>query len=311
LERKVIVISGPTCSGKTDLGIILAEKINGQIISADSRQFYKYLNIGTAKPKESDLKKIKHFLIDFLEPDEYFNSSMFEEKSLRIIDDIFRNKKSPIIVGGSGLYIKAVVDGIFDAPDADEEFRKELTGIKNKYGNEYLHNQLKLVDPESAAQIHPSYWKRVMRALEVFNQTGKPIGLLHKEYKRKTDLIFSQYGLMWERKMLYKNIDERVDKMIGMGLVEEVKNILKKYDKNLNALNTVGYKEIISYLNGENSLDRAIELIKRNTRHFAKRQLTWFRKDSRITWFEINTRKDLDKIADQIILNEGIDERQN
>ncbi len=298
---KVIVIIGPTCSGKTDLAISLGGKIPSEIISADSRQVYKYLTIGTAKPTEKELQKVKHHFVDFLNPDENYNVSKFEKDVLKQIGQIIDNKRTPIIVGGSGLYIRAIVDGIFDVVDTDEKYRMELMNYRKKFGNEFLYEELKKVDPESAKNLIPQNWKRIIRALEVYKLAGKPIWKLQQEYKRETNLQFFQYGLNWERKILYKNIELRVDKMIKSGLVDEVKKILKLgYSKDINALNTVGYKEIIEYVEGKTTLERAIELIKRNTRRYAKRQFTWFGKDKRIKWFNINKKNDLKKIAESI-----------
>jgi tRNA dimethylallyltransferase len=305
LERKIIVIVGPTCSGKTNLGIQLAEKINGEIISADSRQIYKYLDVGTAKPSKDELEKVKHYFISKLEPDEDFNVSKFEWEALKIIEKIFENGKQPIVVGGTGLYIKALIDGIFDTVDTDEEYRKELLELKAKFGNQYLYDKLILVDSESAEKMQPSNWKRIIRALEVYRLTGERIGVHQQRYKREVDYNFVQYGLNWDRKVLYRNIENRVDEMIKSGLVEEAKEIIANgFDKKLNSLNTVGYKEIISYLEGEISLDRAIELIKRNTRRFAKRQMTWFRRDKRIRWYDVSDVADLNKVSAKIVKQE-------
>ncbi len=301
MERKVIVIVGPTCSGKTRLGSLLAEQVNGEIISADSRQVYKYLDIGTAKPEDYILKKVKHHFISQLTPDEDFNVSKFEKQALEVIEKIFSNGKQPIVVGGTGLYIKALLDGIFDTADKDEEYRKQLLLLKNEFGNQYLYDKLLKADPDSASKMQPSNWKRVIRALEVYNLTGEKIGVHQKRYERKINWNFIQFGLNWERKILYNNIEKRVDEMMKAGLVNEVKNILKKgYNKNLNSLNTVGYKEIISYLGNEISLERAIELIKRNTRRYAKRQMTWFNKDQRIIWYDVKKPDDLDNICKQL-----------
>ena len=301
MERKVIVIVGPTCSGKTRLGVNLAEQINGEIISADSRQIYKYLNIGTAKPEEHILNKVKHYFIDQLEPDEEFNVSKFEKEALEIIGKIFSLGKQPVVVGGTGLYVKALVDGIFDTVEKDEEYRKEQLMLRSKFGNQYLYDKLLEVDPESASKMQPSNWKRVIRALEVYHLTGERIGTHQKKFERKISYNFIQCGLNWERKTLYNNIEMRVEEMIKTGLVNEVEKLLKNdYRKNLNSLNTVGYKEIISYLNNEISLEIAIELIKRNTRRYAKRQLTWFRKDQRIKWYGVKKPEDLNNICEQI-----------
>ncbi len=317
MEPKIIVISGPTCSGKTKLGLILASKLNSEIISADSRQVYKYLDIGTAKPAKEELHEIFHYFINILEPDQPYNSSRFENDSLNIITDMIQREKVPIVVGGSGLYIKALIDGIFDIVGSDDNFRAQMLRLRKERGNEFIYNELKKVDHESSSKMLPQNWKRVIRALEVFHLTGKTIGELQKDYKRNVEFKFAQYGLKWERSVLYGNIENRVDRMISEGLVAETENVLAMgFVKDLNSLNTVGYKEIISYLENEISLERAIELIKRNTRRFAKRQLTWFRADERIFWFDIESFKKLDEqekafenLADEIISREGLYER--
>lgn len=302
MERKVIVIVGPTCSGKTKVSIDLALKLDTEIISADSRQIYKFLNIGTAKPSKEELKKRKHHFIDFLLPDENYNVSKFENDSLAVIEKLFYDNKIPIVVGGSGLYIHALIDGIFDAVDTDEEFRTEFNFKRDKYGNQYWFEELKKVDPQSASKMLPQNWKRVMRALEVYHLTGKPIWKFQKEYKRESNINFIQFGIDWPRELLYNNINNRVDNMINNGFVEEVKNILKMgYSKNVNSLNTVGYKELIAYLENEMTFERAIDLIKRNTRRYAKRQLTWFRKDKRIIWLNVDSENKLNELPDYII----------
>ena len=303
-ERKVIVIVGPTCSGKTNLSLKIAQLIPAEIISSDSRQIYRRLDIGTAKPSKEQLQKVQHHLIDFLDPSENYDVSKFEKDAERVINQILKENKTAIIVGGSGLYIKALIDGISESADKDEEYRKELLQKRKEFGNEYLYEELNKIDPQSASNMLPQNWKRVIRALEVFHTTGEPIWKHHQKQSahKEKKYLFKQFGLNWDRKILYENIDKRVDEMIKQGFVDEVKNILKLgYDKNLNSLNTVGYKEIIQHLDGIISLERAIELIKRNTRHYAKRQMTWFRKDNRIQWFDLIYISDLDHIAEKII----------
>ena len=302
MEKLAIVIVGPTCSGKTLLAINLALKLQTEVISADSRQIYKHLTIGTAKPDKQDLEKVKHHFIDQLNPEVDFNASIFENESLQIIKSLHRQNKVPIIAGGSGLYIKALVDGIFDTVDTDDEYRAELLKLKNEFGNEHLYDLLKEVDPKSADTMLPQNWKRVMRALEVHKSAGKPIWEVQSDHKRKVEINFLQFGLNWNREILYENIELRVDSMIEKGLVEEVKSIISNYNSSLNSLNTVGYKEIIEYLENKISLERAVELIKRNTRRYAKRQMTWFRKDDRINWFDINSSEDIAKV-ERLILN--------
>jgi tRNA dimethylallyltransferase len=312
VERKVIVIAGPTCSGKTSLSLLLAGKLHSEIISADSRQFYKYLNIGTAKPDKVILKKVKHHFISILEPDEYFNVSIYEKQALNIIEEMLKKNMVPIVAGGSGLYIKAITEGIFDAADLNEDLRERFNKIRNELGNEGLYQELKKVDPESASGMLPQNWKRVMRALEVFYTTGESIRKFYELQKREVNLDFRIYGLNWERRKLYSNIESRVDEMLDNGLIEEIKYILNKgYNRSLNSLNTVGYKEIISYLDGEISLERGVELIKRNTRRYAKRQMTWFRKVEGIKWVNVSSFDDLEQISEDIIKSEGLNERNN
>lgn len=302
MERKVIVIVGPTCSGKTKVSIELAKKINSEIISADSRQIYIYLDIGTAKPLNEDLETVKHHFINYLYPDENYNVSRFENDAMEVIEKLLSKDKIPIVAGGSGLYITAIVDGIFDSVNADDEFRQEFNLKREKFGNEYWYNELQKVDPLSASEMLPQNWKRVMRALEVYHLTGQPIWKFQRDYKRESNISFIQFGIEWPREILYDNINNRVVSMISDGLVNEVKSILNNgYGSYLNSLNTVGYKEIISYLQNEISLDRAVELIKRNTRHYAKRQMTWFRKDKRINWIKIQSEEQLKEVPDYII----------
>ncbi len=301
-NKNVIVIVGPTCSGKSNLALKLAEQLNTEIISADSRQFFKYLDIGTAKPTPEDLNKIKHHFMNFLNPDDEYNVSRFEVDAEKIINLLLDDNKTPIVAGGSGLYIKALINGIFNSADKDEDYRNKLNQKRKELGNKFLYEELKKVDPVSAAKMLPQNWKRVLRSLEVYHLTGEPIWKHHQKQNEKSKFIFHQFGLMWDRELLYKNINKRVDKMIERGLVAEVERILALgYDKQINSLNTVGYKEIIEFLAGNINLERAIELIKRNTRHYAKRQLTWFKKDERIKWFNINSSDELEKIERKIV----------
>ena len=281
--------------------MLLAKILNSEILSADSRQFYKKLNIGTAKPTKKQLAEVNHHFINSIEPDENYNVNDFEKQAEEVIENLLSNSLIPIVVGGSGLYIKALVDGIFDTVDKDFEYREKLLNYKNQFGNEYLYNLLKKVDPVSADKMLPQNWKRVMRALEVYHLSGEPIWKHHERQKKEKKYSFIQIGLSWDRKTLYKNINERVDTMIDDGLVKEVERLLADgYNKELNSLNTVGYKEIISYLNNEIPIDRAIELLKRNTRRYAKRQMTWFRKDDRIEWFDLDEQSELENISKKI-----------
>lgn len=306
---QVIVIAGPTCSGKTDLAISVAEKINSEIISADSRQVYKFLNIGTAKPSKAEQKKVKHNLIDLVSPDGDFNAGKFVEEAERIIARLHTEEKISVVAGGTGLYINSLIDGIINSVDTNQELRDELLGKRKQFGNEYLYSELKRVDPKSADSMLPQNWKRVIRALEVYYISGKPIWQHFDEQKKNTNNQFFQFGISRERAVLYERIERRADKMIENGLVDEVKLLLKKgYSKEVNALNTVGYKEIISYLENEISLERAVELIKRNTRRYAKRQITWFKADNRIDWISINNEYDISD-ASKYIIKKVLNER--
>ncbi|MFA8342714.1 MAG: tRNA (adenosine(37)-N6)-dimethylallyltransferase MiaA [Rhodothermaceae bacterium] len=302
MERVVVTIIGPTCSGKTSLSLMLAEELQTEIISADSRQIFKYLSIGTAKPTKEETDKIKHHFIDTLEPDVNYNISKFEIDGLKVIEDLFSKNKIPVVVGGSGLYIKALVDGIINDVETDDEYRAELMKQREEFGNEHIYNILREVDPQSAENMLPQNWKRVIRALEVFHISGKPIWQHHNEQKRDTDIKFLQYGLNWDREILYKNIEKRVDQMVNDGLLAELQNVLEMgFDRSVNALNTVGYKELYDFIDEKITLERAIELIKRDTRRFAKRQFTWFRRDERIKWFDVNSASDLSEIKNSIL----------
>jgi len=308
--QKVIVIVGPTCSGKTRLSLILAEKLKSEIISADSRQVYKYLTIGTAKPSANELRIIKHHFIDELEPNEEFNADLFSKRAKEIISRLIEKDSIPIVVGGSGLYIKALVDGITQTVVSNKLLRNELLELRKKYGNAYLYDELKKIDPISAEKMLPQNWKRVIRAIEVFKLTGKPIWQHHIENPIQQEFEFFQYGLKWDRKKLYQNIECRVDEMIKNGFIEEVKMILDKgYSKEINSLNTLGYKEIIDLLDGKLTFNEAVNRIKINTRRFAKRQMTWFNADKRIKWFEIDSYEELNNIAENIL--EDFYERKN
>lgn len=299
--EKIIVIVGPTCSGKTKLSLKIAEKLNAEIISADSRQVYKKLDIGTAKPDKLELNKVKHYFIDELDPDEDFNVSMFEKKANYIIKNILNKKGIPIVVGGSGLYIKSLIDGITESTETSKEIRDQLMELRAKFGNEYLYKELMKVDPESAGKMLPQNWKRVIRALEVFTITGRTIWEHHQSTVNEKEFSFMQFGLLWERQTLYRNIEDRVNEMFDKGLVDEVQSLLKMgFQKTLNSLNTVGYKEVIEYLEGNINLEKTVELVKRNTRRYAKRQMTWFNRDNRIDWKKVTSIDDIDLISDGI-----------
>jgi len=298
---KVLAIVGPTASGKTPLAIELAGMLDGEIVSADSRQVYKYLDIGTAKPPPSELNKIPHHFINMLDPDQDYSAGKFGIDAAKTIDDIARRKKLPILVGGSGLYVKAAIDGLFEGPGKDPEIREHLEQQWKEHGAEELIRKLRAVDPESAEKSDIHKPRRIIRALEVYYITGKPISQLHSEQERVHSFSTHQFALNWDREVLYAMINKRVDRMLKDGLVDEVKSLSQRgYGVHLNALNTVGYKEVFEFLEGKIDSDTMGELIKRNTRRFAKRQLTWFRADKRIKWMKAGSEADLHLIAERI-----------
>lgn len=287
----LVVIIGPTAVGKTSLSVKVAKRINGEIISADSMQIYKGMDIGTAKIKEEEMENIPHYLINIVSPDEEFTVSDFQTKAKHYINAIYNKGKVPMLVGGTGLYINSIVyDLRFTGAEADKEYRNKLIREAEIYGNEYLYNKLKEIDLESAERIHPNNLNRIIRALEVFKQTGKPMSYFYKNFREENkDYNLIYIGLNTERSLLYKNINKRVDIMIKEGLIDEVKHLLQNgYNKNLTSMQGLGYKEIIEYLEGDISLDEAIDKLKRDTRRFAKRQLTWFRRDNRIHWLNLD-----------------------
>ncbi len=298
IKKPLIVIVGPTAIGKSEVAIELAKRINGEIVSCDSCQVYKYLNIGTAKPTKEERKKIPHHLIDVIEPDEEFNAFLYARKAHKAISEIHKKKKTPILVGGSGLYVRATVDGIFLGAKKNKAIRERL----RKFSSDTLYRKLKKVDSETASHLHPHDRVRIIRALEVYELTGQPISALQEVSKGKEpNYNLTMIGLKRKRKELYQRINQRVERMIKKGLVKEVKNLLKKgFSKDLIVLKGLGYKEIIGYLDGEYDLKEAIRLLKRNSRRFAKRQLTWFNKDKRIHWIEIKKGDSASKVVSQI-----------
>ncbi len=290
-KQKLVVLTGPTAVGKSKLSIELAKRIGGEIISADSMQVYKYMNIGTDKISPEKMGGVPHHLIDFLEPTEDFNVFMFQKLVKEKIQEISARGNVPILVGGTGFYIQAVLYDIdFTETDEDDSLRKELERRAETEGAHVLHEELKEVDPVSAEIIHENNVKRVIRALEYFKKTGKPISEHNKEqHQRTSPYDFRYFVLTDERKTLYSRIDKRVDQMIADGLEDEVKNLQKlNIPKTATSMQSLGYREMIGYLEGEYDLERAIYLIKLNTRHFAKRQLTWFRRERDVIWIDKN-----------------------
>lgn len=287
--KDLIVLTGPTAVGKTSLSIALAKAVGGEIISADSMQVYKYMNIGTAKITEEEKCGIPHFLIDELEPDEEFNVTIFKNKVMGYIKDITSRGKVPIIVGGTGFYIQSVIYDInFNEYGDDSNVRKKYEAMAETIGKSELHKKLALVDREYADSVSENNVKKVVRALTFFEMTGEKLSEHNKrERERSSPFDFAYFVLTMDRKKLYERIDKRVDLMFDMGLVDEVKALMAKgYDKSLVSMQGIGYKEVIDYLNGKTSLEECIDIIKRDTRHFAKRQLTWFKREKVVTYID-------------------------
>lgn len=306
LETKsVIFIVGPTAMGKTALGIKLAKNINGEIISCDSMQVYKGIQILNQAPAPKDTKKVRYHLIKFLSPARNFSVSQFINKARRLIKEIIKRGKIPIVVGGSGLYVKGLIDGLFPSPEADLKFRKKMHNLAACYGNKYLYKKLERIDPETARLIHRNDTRRIIRALEVWHGTGKTMAELKKETKGISDIYnIKMFGLTAPRDFIYSNINNRTDHMIDAAGLKEVKKICKKrLSKTAKAM--IGLKELAGFFNKEYDLETARELIKRNTRRFAKRQLTWFRADKRIKWFDVSRIKE-NKIIEKIVKESNI-----
>jgi len=286
-KKPLIVLTGPTAVGKTSLSIGLARAVDGEIISADSMQVYKYMDIGTAKISPEEMHGIPHYLISEFEPDEEFNVVKFQEYAKKYIKMIHNKNKIPILVGGTGFYIQAVLYDIeFEESCPDSTYREELAELAEKFGTKYLHDMLAKADPKSAESIHPNDLKRVIRAMEYIKQTGKPISAHNEEQRKKeSPYLYKYFVLTKDRERLYESINKRVDNMINKGLVEEVKKLMDMgYTKDMVSMQGLGYKEIIDYLEGACTLEEAIYILKRDTRRYAKRQLTWFKREKDVIW---------------------------
>lgn len=291
MKKPIVVLTGPTAVGKTELSIQLAKVIGGEIISADSMQVYKHMDVGSAKITPEEMDGVRHYLVDELEPFDEFHVVKFQEYAQKYLNEIYAHGKIPIIAGGTGFYIQALLNDIdFTEQESDSAYRKELEALAEEHGNQYLHDRLKEVDPESAEAIHPNNRKRVIRALEFYQETGRKISEHNaKEQMRTSPYNFTYFVLNDERSHLYKRIDARVDKMIEDGLEAEVRRLKEMgCTKDMVAMQGIGYKEMLSYLDGSYSLEEAVYIIKRETRHFAKRQITWFKRERDVIWLNKN-----------------------
>lgn len=299
--NKILFLIGPTASGKTEVAIRLAHKIGAEAISCDSMQVYRGMDILSQKPTPRQRARVLHHMIGILSPNKEFSVADYRKRAVVAIKKIHKKGKIPLIVGGSGLYVKALIDGLFPSNPKSEKLRARLLRLSHKYGNQYLYNRLKKVDPGAAGSIHPNNTRRVIRALEIYEVSGTPIS----QMRTKTEGLLSRYditvfGFMRQRQILYERINRRVDKMFKAGLVNEVKK-LKKGKIGQTASFALGYKEITGYLDGKYTEEEAKRLLMRNTRHFAKRQMTWFRKDARIKWIHIGKDEKAGETANKIL----------
>ncbi|ARK30916.1 tRNA (adenosine(37)-N6)-dimethylallyltransferase MiaA [Halalkalibacter krulwichiae] len=288
MKEKLIVIAGPTAVGKTALGVKLAKKYQGEVISGDSMQVYKGMDIGTAKVTPDEMNGVVHHLIDILEPNEAFSVADFKERCTPLITAINQKEKLPLIVGGTGLYVNSIIKGYeFDSKPTDEDYRQELEQLAFTIGKDELHKMLEREDPKAAQLIHPNNVRRVIRALEVTRATGKPFSSQQIEEQGESKYDVAIIGLTMDRTKLYERINMRVDLMVEQGLIEEVRSIYDKGIRDCQSVQAIGYKEIYDYFEGRYSLEDAIETLKKNSRRYAKRQLTWFRNKTNATWFDV------------------------
>lgn len=325
-HKSVIIFLGPTGVGKTGVSILLAKALNTEIISADSMQIYRYMDIGTAKPSKKELKEVKHHLIDILSPHESFSAGMFKNMATEIIDVLHRKGKIPIVVGGTGLYIKTLTKGLFEGPGADWALRDELSKKEKNFGKGYLHQYLKEIDPEASNKINPNDTRRIIRALEVSLKGRKTISEFQNLLTAPQDYNFIKIGLLRDRKELYAIIERRVDSMVNEGLVGEVKRVLKMIENreqinlglqtsdfrlknsspithhsSLPSIQALGYKEMRLYLDRLISLEDAVRLLKKRTKMYAKRQLTWFKKEPDINWVDVTGIMDAKEIFTKVL----------
>lgn len=286
MREPLVILTGPTAVGKTKLSIALAKAIGGEIISADSMQVYKYMDIGSAKIRPEEMQGVKHYLVDELEPSEEFHVVRFQQMAKHAIEEIRSRGHIPILVGGTGFYIQAIVNDIDFTENEASPYRQELETLAAEKGAEYLHEELKKADPESAEAIHANNVKRVIRALEFYKLTGKKISQHNEEQREKeSPYNFAYFVLNDDRVKLYARIEQRIDEMLEEGLVEEVTRLKEMgYHRGMVAMQGLGYKEVLAYLDGECTLDEAVEILKRDTRHFAKRQITWFKRERDVIW---------------------------
>lgn len=302
-DPPLLVITGPTATGKSRAGVMAADILGGEIVSADSMLIYRHMDIGTAKPTPAERLGIPHHMIDIADPDQEYSVAQYQQQARAAVKDVLQRDRLPLLVGGTGLYVNAVIDNYdFSGAGGDRSLREIFTHEIIASGAESLHYKLRDVDPVTAAKLHPKDTRRVTRALEVFYRTGMPISSFqYKDNFKKPVYNLKMFGLTMRRDLLYRRIEKRVDEMIESGLVDEVRALMARgYSPELPSMRGLGYKEIIAYLQGNLNLDQAVELLKRNTRRFAKRQLTWFRKDARIEWVDVENHSHIKDLVKEI-----------
>lgn len=288
MKPKIILIVGPTGAGKTQLALEIAQKINGEIVTADSMQIYRYMDIGTAKPTAQEQALIPHHLLDIIDPDQNFSAGQYRTLAAQAIDSILKKNKNVLVCGGTGLYIKSLIHGIFPGSKENEAIDQELRAKAAQSGEGYLYEELKKVDPASALRIHPQDTFRIIRALEVYYLTGFPISQHHEKHAfKERHYEYLQIGIHWDRPTLYDRINQRCEQMVKDGFIEEVRSLRSRgYHSELKSMRSLGYRHVCAFLEGKISLEEAMRTMKLDTRRFAKRQLTWFRADSSIVWVE-------------------------
>ena len=303
MTQKIIIITGPTATGKTDLAVRFALDMGGEVVNCDSMQVYKGMDIGTAKPRIEEKRGIPHHLLDIVDPDEEFNASRYREYALPVIRDIGKRNRVCFVVGGTGLYIKSLLGGLFECPPSDIRIREQLIGEYNRLGKEALYERLKKLDPESARAIHPNDRVRITRALEVMELTGRPFSILASDHSFKAREFSSiKICLYHDREILYERINRRCIKMFESGLVEETEKLLRKgYSPDLKPLKSIGYRHAVDYLYKQRSYNESIELLQRDTRRYAKRQITWFKADPEMMWFSPDESGDIVKRIEDFI----------
>ena len=299
VKAKVIVICGPTGIGKTAVGIKVAEQLGGEIISADSMQIYRYMDIGTAKPTAEEQARVLHHMVDIVDPDEDFDAVLFAQMAREKVMQLHQKAVLPVVVGGTGLYIKALLQGLFQAAPVDPQIRERLRQEAEENGNSALHERLKQLDPDTAERLHPNDVYRIIRALETIESTGRPISEYHQDHGFADEPFEAlKIGLKMERQKLYDRIDQRVDLMIAAGLLDEVKKLLGMgYTADLKSLQSIGYRHMVEFTKGSPTWQECIRTLKRDTRRFAKRQFTWFGADEQIKWFEPDQLNDIIRLA--------------